>query len=258
MQSSRLTLVEILLQEFTDPEVKKKCLESSLMRIRQGITTRAFDDFPSLLTQSELTDIAHDFQIIFEQITNVHETDNGILLGNLIDQISVQNWEKIIAIKACKELLDNEGKVKSEIVDLLGWEKYIGQVNNCDVVCAYVAAVNHLAMLNLVSLIQENQMKFTAVCDYVNSNYRGWIKEVMQISGFSIDPKHEAKIERTNLQKILYFPIEHPAVGIGIGITALLLAGLTVAGILLFGGKPPIEKQNKVHENKRSESPGLS
>lgn len=258
MQSSRQTFIETLRREFEDADVKTKRIQSSLLKISQGEVTRMFDDYPSL-SQDELITISQNFKTIFAKIEKIDTAGDKIQLADMIDKTALTDWEKNIAVIACDELLDSNGKIKSEIIALFGWEKHINEINNSDLVCAYVGAINHLAMSNLDGLIEENLTRYTAVCNYVNPNYRSWIKEVMGSLNLPVDLRHENKADSLSFRDILDYPLKHPAVGVGIGlgVTGVLLAGLAIGGMLFFSRNSSAGGQLNLPTHNPLDSPGL-
>ncbi|VVC77198.1 hypothetical protein AQUSIP_25250 [Aquicella siphonis] len=234
MSSPRLTFIDILTEDFTNPEVMTLCRQSSQAKIRSRIVSRVFDEFPSLVTPEELDTLSDQFQQIFSEIRTVRLSDNGIHLDSQDDKTRLRLWESAIADKARRELLDDQGKIKKEIVVLLDWEKYLDQIDNCSLICAFVGAVNHFAILRFADQIEKQKEKFTAACDYVNSNYRGWIQDVMKKAACPIDPPSSRASEPDMIRKILAFPLEHKELTAAMGLTGLLIAGLAITGTLLF------------------------
>jgi hypothetical protein len=232
MESSRKSFIDILKHEFTHPEVKKICIESSVQKIKSGYVTRAFDDFPYLLDVDILSSITDDFKSLFKEITRI-DTSNEIHLANPHDKRAFEAWEKNIITHACVELVDKNGKVNSELVTLLSWEDYINKIYVINLISAYVGAINHAAMSNLSKTIENELTKFTAVTQFINANNHAWIIEVTKLLDLPIVIKHENKLQPEDQDGLTDRQI---ALGVGLG-AGLFIAGAATLGILLFSSK---------------------
>lgn len=238
MDARQLSFLDILTEAFIDPAIMALCRKSSKERIARGIVSRAFDDFPELVTLSELENITRQFHDIFTKINNARIPSEGLPELNQTDKDNLRQFESAIAKKALKELLNSDGKVKKELEVLLEWENCINRIDNSSLICAFVGALNHLAILRLATQIELEREKFTAVCDFVNSNYRNWVQAVMIEADCRIDPLPAKNRDNDILYKILTFPKEHKEITIALGLGgSLLIAGIAI-GALLFKSSP--------------------
>lgn len=124
MLSSTMTFVDILTQELEDPLIKETRIASSREKIQKELVTRIFDDFPTLVARQVFDSREGEFRNIFANIVerNYGQTEENFKLFKHGDKTALKQWEEEIIEIACYELLDDQGKIKSDIVRLLEWE----------------------------------------------------------------------------------------------------------------------------------------
>lgn len=245
MQSTRDSFIAILKQDFINPEVKKKCIESSLQKIKAGLVTRAFDDYPNLMAMDELLSIADNFESLLKHIAKVNDTHGKMELVNNHDKRVFEAWEKNIITHACVELLDEHGKIKNEIVELLEWKDCVNKINVLQLISAYVGAINHATMLmankkSASELLQVNKtneielMKHAAVTDYINKNIYAWIIDVTKLLNLPVVIERKDAVKHTPVHKAKELSDDDKlAIGVGVG-AGLFIAGAAALGLLLF------------------------
>ena len=243
MQSTRDSFIAILKQDFINPEVKKTCIESSLQKIKAGLVTRAFDDYPNLMAMDELLSITDNFESLLKHIVQVNDTHGKMELANNHDKRAFEAWEKNIITHACVELLDEHGKIKSEIVELLEWKDCVNKINVIQLISAYVGAINHATMLlankkSTSELLQVNKtneielMKHAAVTDYINKNIYAWIINVTKLLNLPVVIERKETVKHTTVRKGKELSDDDKlAIGVGAG---LFIAGAAALGLLLF------------------------
>jgi len=243
MQSTRDSFIAILKQDFINPEVKKTCIESSLQKIKAGLVTRAFDDYPNLMAMDELLSITDNFESLLKHIAKVNDTHGKMELVNNHDKRVFEAWEKNIITHACVELLDEHGKIKSEIVELLEWKDCVNKINVFQLISAYVGAINHATMLlankkSTSELLQVNKtneielMKHAAVTDYINKNIYAWIINVTKLLNLPVVIERKETVKHTTVRKGKELSDDDKlAIGVGAG---LFIAGAAALGLLLF------------------------
>lgn len=136
MSSNRL--ITLLKRNFTDLAIAKKCRESSKIKIEHNDCSRIFDGFPIKLFDEHdyhLEKFADKLNKIF---TQMHE---NAIYGEEIHPISdnIDRWITQIAKLGRAELLDSDNYIKTEIIDLLEWNKLCLQIDTRQLICAYIS-----------------------------------------------------------------------------------------------------------------------
>lgn len=226
MSFARQSFIDLIRQDFIDPEIKKNCIEESRKMIAKGQTNRAFDHFPHLVPDHVLKDILKNFQQILAQI----KPNNEFTLNETI-QKRVRNLELNLASRGCFELLDAEGRLKDEFLEELQWTDLKDKIDGCEIVCSYVHSIHQQLMDQLLVSIKKHCDAYKSLLHYVNPNYGDWVIEQMKKSNYSYDDTYYEKAARSNFDKILYFPSEKPLETLGI---VAGIAGFAAIGITLF------------------------
>lgn len=246
MSTSRPSFIELIQ---INPEVVTQCRDSSKAELARGTPNRIFDGFPILLPQNKLDNLIKKFEKIFSKIKPItipDEVDDPAQLLINHDKKKIFIWQREVIKIGCYELLGQNGQIKNEIVELLEWHPYA--INICDIVCAYVGAVNQFLADKLNILFKEKGSAFSAICQFVNQNYRKWVLE--ELAHFSDKPdERDAKVQQSKFIKIKRLPKEKPAVAVGlaVGFTVTLAA----IGYALFSSSSTRNPQ----QNKPGEKP---
>lgn len=226
MSTSRTFLIPFLENEFKDGDKKKKYQEAVKKKILSNYQNRLFDDFDVLASSDSLTQFKLAFKEICADVPQVDADDLSTLLLAR-NKKAIEQMERQIAQLACNELLNDDGELKPELLTLLNCAQT--PLRNGDIVCAYVAALNHLIMKAVAGDAKCDAIG-PVVCNFLNSNkrYGIWVKEEMSKKG------HQAKFDpNAIIREIVYLPIEKPEIFFSImgGVAAAISAGFMLASI---------------------------
>ncbi len=219
---SNSNLEEILQHHFeADADLKQKCLVDAKNKITRNLANRVFDDFPLLLAPSKFLSLTDNFKTVLKQPTGK----------------SVKDFERDLIQIACHALLDNQGKLKNCVINMLEWNELTSQIDNYNAVCAFVGAVNAHIVNESASLIQENNNKFTATASFINHNYGKWVLEIMREKCIPYDSIYNT--DQLHMRDIILYPIKKP------GFAASLLFGGFI-GAAIYGGYELYKQRQRV------------
>jgi hypothetical protein len=205
-------LLEILHDHFkNDLTLKRKCLDGAKNKINRKLANRVFDEFPLLINQTNFQSLTDEFSQVLKKPTRK----------------SVHNFEIHIINIACDQLLDQNGKIKSELIKFFEWNSLASPIDNYNVVSAFVGAVTASIVRESASVIQEDNNTFSSTATHINKNYGKWILDVMRERDFDYNPAYEADL--VNLSDIIQNPFTKPAFA-----ASLLFGG--VFGAAIYGG----------------------
>lgn len=243
MSASRLSLINILKNEFKNPAIKEKSIAAAKKELKNNIdndnAARIFDEFPCLIPQETLLTLTEQFKSILSTINDNVDLDNNFKLTRESDEELITQWEKEIAQMAITELLNKNG-IKNELIELLNWQQYKNQLTlsnvtyliselSCSILCAFVGNVNQVIMKNSIKSLEKYKNAYVAMCKYVNPNYHTWVIEQLDLKGFVIIETSGKKSNRLKYGDILRWPIENPKPSI-----FLVLTGIVTAAAFTF------------------------
>ncbi len=204
--------LEILQASFkAEPGLKQKCIDSSKSKINRNLGGRVFDEFPILIGRQHFLSLVNKFDLLLQNPS----------------KRSVREFEKQIIQLACDELLDEKGGLKSQIVDLLGWQDVIAKIDNYKVVSAFVGSVTSYVARDSNKLTETDNHKFSSAVSYINKNYSNWTLEILDERGIKYNPAYNT--DQLSVQDIILYPIRKP------GFTLSLFVG-GMFGAALYGG----------------------
>ena len=167
-------------------EVLEICHQSSVDKLRQGQTTRVFDDFPILITKFELDNYAWLFTTILHTITK-QPMDGDNPMRVLTDRNKNQLALSIIQIATLGHalLLENPHpesalghyQVHPELVQLLEWDEFANSIQVEDMLCAFVGKTSQ----EIIEKVRSDNVfidiyALNALTDFINKHYREWIR----------------------------------------------------------------------------------
>lgn len=223
----RETFIEIVKEDFKDTSIKNKCIEASREKILKGQADRAFDSFPHLTPNSELKILFNEFTKTLSRIRpNKHYTLNDN------EKLNISALERSIVRKACFELLDSDGQLKDELLQLLGWDDLKNKLDASVLVYAFVSAIHQQLTENLFKSgsIKKYGEAYKTLYHFVNPNFTKWIIEEMKSANYKYDNSYYEQVERSNFDKILSLPVERPVETMGViaGVAAAVAVGITL------------------------------
>jgi len=205
-------LITILQSAFeADLELKAACISDSKNKINNNLSGRAFDKYPLLIEKSQ-------FKLLIKRFNQLIDMPSRRL---------VREFEKEIINIACEELLDNKGKLKNQLIELLEWQELTAKIDNYRAVCGFVGVVTSCIAKEFSASTENDMHKFSATVSYINKNYNKWILEVMDEKNIKYNPKYDT--DEIKIEDILLFPINRPGFSI-----CLCLGGLF--GAAAYGG----------------------
>lgn len=126
MHSQRLSFIQMLEYAFEkEPELKIKCQKSSELAIQRNDLGRIFNDFPLFLPGSEFYRLSKQFIEILTQVKKIKKDEQGFHLMDKQNKIAVCKWILELIKIGCRNLLNSKGQLKSSLLNILGWEKYL-------------------------------------------------------------------------------------------------------------------------------------
>ena len=251
MSKSRDNFINIVTAAFLNPETKAKCLNTCKNISQHAIAARAFDEFPCLLPEIEINQLKKEFLGILRNAKPSPFSDAGYQLIEYKDIRAVETLEKKIAAIGYAELIDvNTQKIKDSIIKLLEWDK--DKINLCDILCAYVGAINQDILHGLLSDIEKHNDTFTACCSHITKNYHLWAAEVLKLHGHVVESA-PARINLENNSAYLYKSINRQDIAIGAAAASILVTGL-LSGFFLFN-QVKNRRKNKSHTHNHAPSP---
>lgn len=149
---------------------------------------RIFDQFPFLLSDIEI----QVFKSLIDSVKLI-ERENDFLVKSDSQQ-ALEGFVRKLTCNAINDLLNEQGLIKSELMQVLGWntEIQMDQQKICGIVSAYVA--QSLQKLNKkISQIASHAVsdanveldvidKSAAALNFINKNFRKWINEEIEKS----------------------------------------------------------------------------
>lgn len=235
MSLSRNSLKSILEAAFSDQKLKDSCILTSRDAILSGLTTRAFDQFPTLLPAQTINDFVAKFTNILININSeeLQKTDHGFLLVENKDKRPLIKLQKKIIDIGCRNLINSNGTIKKEICKLLQWEQLAPKIDSIELVSAYLSTINSSIMDQASSLIQEYQQSYAAICQYLNYYNRSFIVETFKSSKIPCHERHYLNLKHDHSLDTLSNE-DLNALGLGLGVGAATLAGLALIGYAIF------------------------
>lgn len=229
MAESRYSLAQILEQEFNNPQTQLKCQESTHSFLKNNLGNRVFDEFPCLQTQNEFKEYCDEFKTFLSQI-NVSEDESPPYALNETLQENLKTFVKKILNLACIELLDEKGNIKCEIIKLFQWENFSEKLKSSEVVSAYLGATQMQIIRVYSDDIIANPIAFQGLANFINKNYRRWLRETLKDLGFGALLGDESKEDHTNFFELIRAPMKKPLVSAGLaaGALAMIYVGLNL------------------------------
>lgn len=245
MQSDRHdTFIARLAIALQDETLKKQYREKSKASLAKSDATRVFDTFQCLLAKNDLEKLTHQFREILLSTHRVRQTKRGPILTEITQKEAIKRWLKTIAGMGCQELFDARNNLKPELIQLLGWEKFVDKIDNCELVCAFVNEINLTVFEGLSDIIRTHQDQYNALCQTINQAYRQWTAEVLDVFGIPYHHDRGLKLALQDPSSDSESDVEddnhlNKGLATGLGIAAgVLVGGAAIAGFLLFGKIP--------------------
>lgn len=259
MSTPRFSLCNILKREFKNPTKRNIACDSAknILQDHPELATRIFDKFPCLLHKNELAELTNQFRDIFMELdsSSISETEDGVDLALEADKKNITAWEKKIADIAIAELLDENGTIKNELIELLEWQDFQNELRSpaliCSIVCAYLGAINQVIIHNLSKELANRSDIFLAVCGYVNKNCRTWVNHQIFESKEGLSTVKEEKYSKIQYHKILHWPNETFSFEKNQPGVFVVLGAVAAAAAILFFKKSISENDNTVGEKKK-------
>lgn len=237
MSTARHPVLQSLYHAFgQNPELYKKCVESSKRHSNAREVNRIFDDFPELLPVEEKKTLATQFLQILKSadrdLANEPESSDLIDLSEST-QMKLKSWEAYIAGLGC-ELLIRDSQVNPELLRLMQWDRFLKPIDVCELLCAYIGKVNLEVMSDpsLRQYINTHSRAFTAACDFINHNYRALAIDTISEAGHNYDAPQ--RILMTPPKPVLT-TAEKTIIGAGVAGAALL--GAASLGLAMFAAQ---------------------
>lgn len=236
MATPRASLITTLENTFkTDSNIKKQAIDSGLKRLGAKRTDRVFDNFPQLLPNDQFKTMQQSFRQIIKEIKDVNKTKNGYQLTKESDTQLIYAWQQILAKTGRDELFSKDKQIKSELVELCGWKKYVNEMKPLDLLNAYVCATSQRIVNRDFDFIMENADAYHAFMQHANDNYSEWNKNLLKADGFDVD---------SNLsfaRKMLEFPKKHPVATIGIFAAAVVVGAAAISTLFAKSDEAIVE-----------------
>lgn len=198
------SLITVLEKHFEDPVIKAECQRLALERIQHNIQNRLFDDFPPLISEEIAQVVSQEFISMVRHVILFNKYDEEKL--NEDEKTKFQQWVEGLTQLAYEQLLDSEGKVKDELLKLLGIEAYKNQLKNNQIIHAFIGNTTGVAVDNNKIEVYEiglsNPHPMSMINLMVNRNYRVWCDNLLEKFGVKLDiiysPENTRKSNNSN------------------------------------------------------------
>lgn len=245
MSHPRSSTIDILQSEFKDPKKRTQLCKISIdiLKERPGSASRIFDSFPSLLPKEKTESLTKQFRKILAEIYP-NCGSNGVSLQYKEDKKSISSWTKEIASIGIKEILDSNGHIKMQLIELLGWDDFKTQLGRSEltlsILCGYISAINQEIMKNSENEITQHKYAYLGLCDCLNKNIRQWVIDQLDSEGHVFKVSNQTKDDKPHTNPILRWPSENPRAG-----SLMVLAAITAVSSVMFF-KTQIQKNTPV------------
>jgi len=204
------TLVARLQTQFEiDPKLKEKCISSCISAVKNNKANRLFDDFPPLVSKDDCAFFIDEYQKLLISGTKA----------------TVHALQKRLIKIACEELLDVNGKLKQELIALLGLQVHVSLIDNYQAVCAFVGMMNIYMTSESSLLVKDNQNTYLAMTKLINNSYGERIRESMRENKIAYDSKYDSNsIKLDNLHPLFFLSLFAGGL-IGVGIYGAVKVG---------------------------------
>lgn len=192
------SLIAVLEKHFEDPVIKAKCQRLAKERIQHNIQNRLFDDFPPLVSEEITQVVSQEFISMVHHIILFNKYDEEKL--NEDEKKKFQRWVEGLTQVAYEQLLDSQGKIKDELLKLLGIEAYKDQLKNNQIVHAFIGNTTGVAVetnkLDVYEIGLSNAHPMSMINLMVNRNYRIWCDNVLKKLGVKLDITYSPETTR--------------------------------------------------------------
>jgi hypothetical protein len=168
-------LIEFLTDSFRrDQAFKIKCQQSTQAWLERKIYSRVFSNYAPPIATKDLRqarklffdDWASGSVSMLRQVRHVNpEQKDSPEFRNSQDVERVRIFVKDIADQACKDLLEPEGFIKQELVDLLEWDKFNNTIRSAAIIEEILISYTEAMMGGLVAKVQEKALQTVAAKD---------------------------------------------------------------------------------------------
>ena len=205
-------LIKNLQTKFSqNSHLREKCIVTSKNKINTGYPNRAFDDFPDMLDESQVSTLLPKYKQLLKSSC----------------RRNIRDFEKEIIKIACDELLDDTGNVSQELITTLEWDDCQNKIDNYLVISAFVGFTNMFLTQMAAYERLQNEHTYLAMNKIINSSYGSWIRDYMNHNKIKYDTKYDT--DTIKVTDVLLYPIKHPLFSL-----SLFAGGLTGLGI--YGG----------------------
>lgn len=163
-------LIDIL--ENATEKQREIIARSKLDLTKNGSRARVFDNFPTLLPDTEIKAFSNQLLKLIAR-SSVVVTDTSYELKNA-DKENISALLLQIAKIGCKALLNQSGTVNSDIMDYLGWDTPLNAAESEDILLAYTCAISQAIVVTPEFMQKRDilpQQNLIAVILFLNIEY---------------------------------------------------------------------------------------
>lgn len=241
----------VLEEAFKNQKIAKDIRDTTIETLieRPGSASRIFDKFPCLLPDETMQYISKKCIDILSnmEVHSITYDPNGIHIHNQKDQENISLFIKEIASLAIKELLDHQGHIKMELIQLLGWENLKDQLNQSELIisilCGYVGAINQEIVVRFPEEVLALNLAYTGFSGYLNkkvpnkdyyeTNIRQWIVDTLNKAGYVFNITTQKNIEnkenKPNIHNLLKWPNNSPTTN-----SLMVVSAINEASAIMF------------------------
>ena len=174
---------------------------------QEGTRARIFDEFPCLLPKENIETLGLELREITNNIIWLKQLNYRYYLANPLDEEKIRVWHTKVILMGCTELLNEYGDIKPEIVNILEWNVYLTRQAICDILTAYVSAINQEIFKDYCN--QEPHV-LSAILHFITENYDVWTADEFKKSSFQL-PTFEVEDgpQKNSLKKIAWNSFSH-------------------------------------------------
>lgn len=232
MLSSSASMLTILSDKFKDNALATKCKTHGRQKIMRGETSRALDFLPEIIIEPDLKRLSQLFRTLLLDISA--QIDNDAPTPTTLDEYDhIELFIKNIAAKGCSELLNSDGSVRSDFLQLMGWRDLRNKIDVLELISAYVSTIYAQLGNQNVSYVFNHQQAYASLTNYLNKNQHCWIDDVLHEHGYIIrEKKSPASPKSTS-------PAPYRIPWLAVSASIFVVSSLGYAALSIFRKSPP-------------------
>ncbi len=208
MCAPRKSLINLLQTEFQkDAHLAKECLESAQDKVKSGLATRFFNQFPCLIPTNELILLTHELRriVVCVDPDSIIENKKTFVLTDEDDKDDIFEWQMKIISYAASALLDEKSRINNELLQF--FELHQIEIDPWEIMCALIANINEHIILQFEKQFKQTMVDHKFVFDMIfmyANRYGKWTRTFLDLHNEMLDTdnEHFMKPLRDIIQKL--------------------------------------------------------